>query len=401
MHRCMVTQLSLLRQPLAVAAGRSCMPFVRVVSNTQLSAPLLRSMRTSTSRSAATTATRVETSASDPAQKTAVAETTNTGTCTGTPAAVKKHKSLVKVYSELSKSKLTLLVASTAAAGYVMGAGAFGVPISACELGSVIAGTSMASAAANTLNQCYEISNDGQMRRTMLRPLPTSRITLQHALGFAGVSATSGFALLYNFASPAAAWMALGNLALYAGVYTPLKQKTTWNTWVGAVVGAVPPMLGWMALPEASLLDPGMWAMGAMLFSWQMPHFMALSWLGRKDYKGAGYQMLASFDARKSAAVSLRHCLYLFGICAAMPMAGMVEWPFLIESAALNAGFTYAGYKFYNQQTVRTARGLFKWSLLYLPALMAFLALHRPAVDKEEKAAAEQPGRPKKECDLA
>lgn len=100
--------------------------------------------------------------------------------------------------------------------------------------------------------------------------------------------------------------MALGNLALYAGVYTPLKQKTTWNTWVGAVVGAVPPMLGWMAVPEASFADPGMvrveetswvsskslrslfahvsvqWALGALLFSWQMPHFMALSWLGRK-----------------------------------------------------------------------------------------------------------------------
>ncbi|KAJ4872951.1 Heme O synthase [Raphanus sativus] len=154
------------------------------------------------------------------------------------------------------------------------------------------AGTMMTAASANSLNQIFEISNDAKMKRTMKRPLPSGRIGVPHAVAFATIAGTSGACLLASKTYMMAAGLASANLVLYAFVYTPLKQLHPVNTWVGAVVGAIPPLLGWAAasgqISLNSLILP------AALYFWQIPHFMALAHLCRNDYAAGGEENSSS-----------------------------------------------------------------------------------------------------------
>ncbi|KAL5679338.1 hypothetical protein ACJX0J_005723, partial [Zea mays] len=200
------------------------------------------------------------------------------------------------------------LVVATSGAGYVLGSGNI---VDIAGLCCTCAGTMMVAASANTLNQVFEIKNDAKMKRTMRRPLPSGRISPAHAAMWATSVGVAGTALLAWKANGLAAGLAASNLVLYAFVYTPLKQIHPVNTWVGAIVGAIPPLLGWAA--ASTELSLNAMILPAALYYWQIPHFMALAYLCRNDYLAGGYRMFSFADptGKRTAWVSLRNCLYM------------------------------------------------------------------------------------------
>ena len=287
----------------------------------------------------------------------------------------RRMRAALRDYKQLSKARLSALVVLTASAGFA--AGSPGAAIDWAGLAWTSLGTFGAAAAANALNQVYEAANDARMARTCNRPLPAGRMGRGHAALFALACGAAGVWLLHEKANPLTAALGLANIALYAGVYTPLKQVTWLNTWVGAVVGAVPPLMGWAA--AAGGLEPAAFALAAALFCWQMPHFLSLAWLCREDYARGGFRMLSMVDptGRRTAGAALRHCAYLVPIGAAAVALGVASPWFAAESAALAAAMGAGAAAFYRAPSQGSARALFRGSLMHLPLLLACLAVHR------------------------
>lgn len=306
----------------------------------------------------------------------AVATKTTTIKSRASKTTLQKVRSLLRDYKQLSKARLSALVVATSAAGFVAGSQK---SIDWAGLGWTSLGTMMAASSANALNQLYEVIPDAKMKRTALRPLPSGRMTRLHALTFAAALGIGGTYLLSQKTNNLTAALGAANIALYAGVYTPLKAITVANTWIGAAVGAVPPLMGWAAATGG--LDAGSLILAAGLFFWQMPHFMALAWLCRADYAAGGYRMLSLIDAtgKRTAAVALRHSLYLFPLGALSTWLGVTTPYFAYTSAFITAGMMLTAAKFYSSPTNNNARLLFRTSLLHLPIFMAaFLAFRIP-----------------------
>ncbi|XXG41646.1 hypothetical protein AAC387_Pa01g2072 [Persea americana] len=267
-----------------------------------------------------------------------------------------------------------MLVVATSGTGFVLGSG--GV-IDFAGLCFTCAGTMMVAASANSLNQVFEINNDAKMKRTMQRPLPSGRISVPHAIMWASSVGVAGTILLAWKANALTAGLAASTLALYAFVYTPLKQIHPINTWVGAVVGAIPPLLGWTAAHGQVSLN-GM-ILPAALYFWQIPHFMALAYLCRNDYAAGGFKMFSLADAsgQRTALVALRNCLYLLPLGFLAYNWGITSEWFCIESSLFTLFMTAGALSFYRNRTTRNARRMFHASLLYLPVFMSGLLLHR------------------------
>eukprot|EP00250_Pteridium_aquilinum_P003430 c13735_g1_i1 orf=299-1735(-) len=321
---------------------------------------------------------------------TAVSETKTEGTTQALPlpasstdnfAAALRHYG--HCYWELSKARLSMLVVTTAGAGYVMGSG---LAIDYYGLSWTCLGTFCVAAAANTINQILEVENDSQMKRTNRRPLPAGRISTEHAMTWAAATSISGVALLASQANIVAAGLGAINLVLYTLVYTPLKQIHPVNTWVGAVVGAVPPLLGWAAaVGEVSM---GGWILASALYFWQIPHFMAIAYLCRQDYAAGGFRMLSMQDdsGQRTALAALRNCAYLVPLGFFAYKCGLTtEW-FGVETALLSAGMGTTAALFYCKPSTDTARKLFRVSLLYLPLLLTAMIIHRRPNEHADEA---------------
>lgn len=280
----------------------------------------------------------------------------------------------MKNYRALAKGNLTALVVSTAAAGYAAGSPS---QIDWAGMGWVSAGTALCSASAAALNQIYEVETDRLMRRTAARPLPSGRMGRAHAAAFAAATGLAGVALLHQKTNTLTAGLGAANIFLYAGIYTPLKTVSVANTWVGAVVGAIPPLMGWAAATGG--LDIGAAILGLGLYFWQLPHFMALAWISRKDYAGGGHRMLPLIDpsGKRVAAVALRNCLYLFPLGMLASWVGATSPYFAYESAFITAGLMLCAASFLAAPTTPNARVLFRASLLHLPVFMAAYIVHR------------------------
>ncbi|KAK6916209.1 UbiA prenyltransferase family [Dillenia turbinata] len=297
-----------------------------------------------------------------------------------------------RCYWELSKTRLSMLVVATSGTGFVLGSGN---AIDYTGLCCTCAGTMMVAASANSLNQVFEIKNDAKMKRTRQRPLPSGRISKPHAITWATSVGVAGTALLSYKANALAAGLAASNLALYAFIYTPLKQIHPINTWVGAIVGAIPPLLGWVA--ACGQISPNAMILPAALYFWQLPHFMALAFLCRSDYAAGGFQMFSLYDAsgRRTALVALRNCLYLvpLGFLAYdcdkkylfiqtfnLPTCycrGMASGWFCLESTLLTLAMSATAFSFFRDRTTKSARRMFHVSLLYLPVFMSGILFHR------------------------
>jgi len=296
------------------------------------------------------------------------------------------------VYFELGKGKLSLLVTMTTTAGALVACPVgLAIPWSTVALASM--GTVMAAMSASAFNQIMEVTNDSRMARTARRPLVTGKISHQHAMFVTSATGVAGVAVLAVSANPLTAALAAANIGIYTCIYTPMKQRSIWNTWAGAVVGAIPPMMGWAAVTGD--LSAGAWLLGGLLYSWQMPHFLSLAYMMRKDYKDGGYLMMpgeaGSAGLTRASAAAMRHCLYLEAGCLAAPMLGLVSPFFAAEATVLNALFLYLAWQFHQAggsgnagKTNTAARRLFLGSLLYLPALLGCMVLHRAVVVKSE-----------------
>ncbi len=290
-------------------------------------------------------------------------------------AAPSRLREWVDCYMQLSKSRLTLMVVLTAVVGFVMGSDS---GVSWVTLLLTAVGTALAAACANALNQWVEALRDARMPRTQNRPLPSGRISPAHAVAFAMVCGIVGLAILTLGVNLLAASLAGLNIALYVSVYTPLKVRTSWNTLVGAVVGAIPPMLGGAAATGS--IDAGAWVLGAVLFVWQMPHFLALAWMYRHDYELGGYRMLPSHDpgGRLTGVVVLAYALALLPVTLMATRIGLTGWVYLAAAAALGAWLTWLAIRMLLQRTDQRARKLFLASVIYLPLLLTVMMIDRP-----------------------
>jgi protoheme IX farnesyltransferase len=297
---------------------------------------------------------------------------------------------LITTYLELSKLRLGSLVVFTTTAGFVLASGNVVTDWAAMDwkcCAWTSAGTALLIGAANTLNQVIERNRDSIMGRTMLRPLPLGRISVGHAIAFAVVCTVAGAGILLHHTNELTTALGVSNLCLYAFVYTPMKMLHPLNTWVGSLVGAIPPMMGAAATlgPHAGLSSLGWdaWLTGGMLFLWQIPHFLALSYFIRTDYARAGYRMLSVTNPALCARLALRYCLYMLPIGAAGWATGITDGWFAADAAALAAYLVWKGRAFGAVPGDLAARRLFRATLVYLPLVLLLAILHaRPLEDR-------------------
>lgn len=213
------------------------------------------------------------------------------------------------------------------------------------------------------------------MARTRNRVLVRQLISSHHAALFGLTTASVGTLLLWHMVNPLTATLGLANILLYAVVYTPLKRVSIVNTWVGSLVGAMPPLMGWSAC--TGTLEPGAMILAAILYAWQFAHFNALSWSLRADYSRAGYRMMAVTDPALCKRVALRYSVAMVPICALAPVFGVTTWWFALDSLPPNGWLVYLAWRFYRDSDFKSARKLFHFSLFHLPMLMALLLLNK------------------------
>lgn len=281
------------------------------------------------------------------------------------------------ILARLSKIKLTALVVSTTSAGFALAPAPFDW---SCFL-LTFAGTGLASCAANSINQFFEVPFDSNMNRTKNRPLVRGQISPLLAVSFATCCAVPGVALLTWGVNPLTGALGLFNIFLYTCCYTPLKRVSIANTWVGAVVGAIPPVMGWTAATGS--LDAGACLLGGILYSWQFPHFNALSWGLREDYSRGGYCMMSVTHPALCRRVALRHCLALLAMCAAAPALDVTTWTFPVIALPINLYISYLGFRFYRDADRKSSRKLFFCSLWHLPLLLLLMLTCKPRAGEE------------------
>jgi len=290
----------------------------------------------------------------------------------------KAGRSLISDYLELAKARLGALVVLTAFVGYVLGARG---EVSPWGLTAAVMGTALSAFGANILNQWQEADRDSLMLRTHERPLPAGRISRRVALVWGVVTALIGLAILAAGTNRLTTLLSLFVILVYVLIYTPLKVRTPLNTVVGAVCGAVPPMMGWAA--ATGRLDAGAWILGGILFAWQIPHFLALAWLYREDYARGGFRMLPAVDleGRLTGRLAFLYAAALLPITAALSAFGVTGGAFLVTSQAIGLAFVGLGWVFLRARNQPTARRLFLASILYLSVLMGLMV-----VDMDDRA---------------
>ncbi len=274
--------------------------------------------------------------------------------------------------AELVKARLTALVLVTTLAGFYLGwAGHMDYGL----LAHTLLGTVLVAAGAAALNQLIERGLDARMHRTRERPLPAGRMTPETALGTGFLVSMIGLVELAWAVNLLSAMLAAVTLAVYLFVYTPLKRVTTLNTLVGAVPGALPPMLGWTA--ARGNLDAGAWALFGILFCWQLPHFLAIAWLHREDYARGGFVMLPTVDpeGRRTGWQAVNYTVLLLMLSLTPTLLGLATAAYFFVAFGLGLGMLVFAVRLLMERSPRRARQLFLASIIYLPLLLAALAL--------------------------
>jgi protoheme IX farnesyltransferase len=277
-------------------------------------------------------------------------------------------------FYELLKPRMNLLILGTTTVGFSIAAR---TTADWTRLPNTLVGTALCAASAAILNQYLEREYDGLMRRTADRPLPTGRIAPAHALLYGVAAGMLGGLYLLVFVNWLTAMLGSATLLSYVLVYTPLKRLTTLNTIVGAVPGAVPPMMGWTAV-TGSLAAPA-WALFGVLFVWQIPHFLAIATLYRDDYRLGGFKMLPVNDPTL-AATSKQILLYsaaMLPVSLLPAMVGVAGEIYTVAAVLLGVGFFAFCVSCATRRTRAEARKLFFASIIYLPVLLAVLMLDR------------------------
>jgi protoheme IX farnesyltransferase len=275
---------------------------------------------------------------------------------------------------ELVKVRLSGLVLLTTLSGfYLASRGA----VDWFLLFNTLTGTALLAFGASALNQFQERHLDARMKRTEHRPLPAERMSPDTALWFGAVSASSGILYLAVTVNGLTAAIGAATLLTYNLIYTPMKRFTWLNTIVGAVPGALPPVMGWTA--ARGTLSPESWMLFAVLFFWQIPHFMAIAWLYREDYERGGFVMLPHVDpdGRRTGRQAVWQSVALLAASVTPVLAGLAGNIYLTAALLLGMLMVWASWRFRYELTQAAARRLFLASITYLPLLLAVLALNK------------------------
>jgi heme o synthase len=276
--------------------------------------------------------------------------------------------------SELCKARITLMVLVTTLVGFLFG---WRGAVDLIYLFHTLAGTALAASGAAALNQVFEVELDSQMRRTRNRPLPRGRMSVDEGL-IIGILCSAGGILWLSIATNIyAATLTAATIGIYLFVYTPLKRVTTLNTIVGAIPGALPPVIGWTAARG----EPGFesWILFAVLFLWQMPHFLSISWLYRDDYRRAGFVMLSGSDpeCRVTGRQSLLYTMALLSVSLLPAVLNLTSVWYLPIAMTMGGYFLCRAFQFAIAGTDRAAKRLFIASIIYLPVTLGALAFAR------------------------
>lgn len=289
-------------------------------------------------------------------------------------APVIEKASRASIFSDLIKARLTLLVLVTTLVGFYVGArGALDWSL----LLHTLAGTALLACGAAALNQLVEREHDAKMRRTESRPLPSGRLQPDTVLVFGGLSSILGLVYLAFAVNLLTALLGAVTLVTYVFVYTPLKRVTWLNTAIGAIPGALPPLMGWTAATN-ELSGPG-WSLFAILFFWQIPHFLAIAWLYRDEYSKAGFVMLPCVDPQgeRTAHQAISHTLGLLFVSLLPVLFRLVGVVYLVGALLIGLAFLAAAVAFARRMSLPRARQLFFASIIYLPLLLGLMVLDK------------------------
>jgi len=281
----------------------------------------------------------------------------------------------MREYTELTKPRITWLILMSTAVGYFFGhRGAWAFwPIL-----HTLLGTGLIASGTAALNQWYERDADRKMRRTAGRPIPSGRLSPERALRFGIMLSLLGFGELGFEVNWLAASLGMITLLSYLFLYTPLKQKTPLSTLVGAFPGAMPPIIGYAA--ASGVLDAPAWALFAILFFWQFPHFLAIAWMYREDYERAGIVMLPVVqpDGRSTARQIVLYSLALIPVSLVPSLLGMSGNIYLAGASALGLWYLYSGVRVAFDRTILRARAVLLVSVIYLPLIYGLMLFDRP-----------------------
>jgi protoheme IX farnesyltransferase len=283
------------------------------------------------------------------------------------------------VFSELVKLRLTTMVLITTLVGFYAGldAESGGLAQNLAKLGLTLLGTGLLAAGASMLNQYLEREHDAKMERTAKRPLPSGQISAEASLLLGGAVSVGGLLALAVWVNLLVAVLGAVTLVTYLFIYTPLKRKSEWNTIIGAIPGALPPLMGWAAVRGE--VDPLGWTLFAILFFWQVPHFMAIAWMYREDYEKAGFVMMPSVAAGgpRTGRQAISHTVFLV-IASLMPFTmGLAGSAYVLGAVLLGLLFLAAAVRFSRDLSMANARRLFFASIIYLPLLLGLMVVDK------------------------
>jgi protoheme IX farnesyltransferase len=273
---------------------------------------------------------------------------------------------------ELTKPGISAFLVVTAATGYLLGDPA---PLDWPRLAGLLVGTALTAGGAGAMNHAAEAVRDARMQRTARRPVPAGRVPASGAATFGVGLVVAGLVILLLATNGLTVALAALTVALYIGAYTPLKSRSTWNTLVGTVPGALPALGGYAAAVGA--LNPTGWAAFAVVALWQIPHFLALAWLYREDYARGGFRMLPSTDraGTLTGGCVLAASLALLPVGMLPAAMGATGWIYLVGMAALGTAFTLPAFSFAAAPTDARARRVLVASFAYVPAFFALVLL--------------------------
>ncbi len=285
-------------------------------------------------------------------------------------------------YMTLTKPRIGLMVLITVATGFLLGARGSTYPPSLLgtqrpsTLLMTLLGTGLVAAAASVWNQVLERVRDGQMRRTARRPLPLGIVSPFESGLFGSVLAIAGVYILAVQANITAACVAAATFLLYVLVYTPLKPITTLNTAIGAIPGALPPVIGWAAATGGLGMEA--WSLFLIVFLWQFPHFLAIAWVHREDYARGGHKMLPSVDPTGviTARQAVIHALALIPVGLLPTALGLAGMYYFIGALVFGVFYLVQAVRFWTDISDASARRLMRASFLYLPAVLVLLLLN-------------------------
>ena len=290
-------------------------------------------------------------------------------------------KTTLSTYIELTKPRITLLVLVTAYLGYYLGLRSQGDHMVSVEswliLFYLILGTWATSAGAAVLNQVIERRHDAKMARTKNRPLVIGKIGPMNALVFGIVLSLGGYVLIYYLINPLTAWISAATVFLYILIYTPSKRITTWNTIIGSIPGALPPVGGWVAATGS--LAPPAWILFGILFCWQMPHFLAIAIIYAADYEKGGFKMLPSIypESKRTSYVILFFTVALLITSLGLYILKVGGIVYAVGAALLGVAFFMVALKVIMESNKKNARRLMLASIIYLPLLLIIILIER------------------------